>query len=69
MGPGGRGLARQASLPRTRVSAIHWLIAAAETPNAAAISRCFHPRCLSSSARFRRPSFQVLGKPCVRSMR
>lgn len=66
-GPVGRGLARQASEPRAQASATHWLSAAAETPKAAAISHCFHPCCLSSSARLRRPSFQVLGKPYVRS--
>jgi hypothetical protein len=68
MGPVGRGLARQASRPRARDSATHWLTAAAETPRAAAIAYGFHPCGLSSSARLRRPSFQGLGEPCVRSM-
>jgi hypothetical protein len=68
MSPVGLGLARQASRPRAQASAIHWLTAAAETPRAAAISYCFHLCCLSSSARLRRPSFQVLGKRCIRSM-
>jgi hypothetical protein len=67
-GPVGLGLARHASQPWARASATHWLTAAAETPKASAISHCFHPYYLSSSARLRRPSFHVLGKPCVRSM-
>ena len=68
IGPVGLGLARHASTPCSRTCASHWLTAAGETANASAISRCFHPCCLSSNARFRRASFQVWGNPCCRSM-
>jgi hypothetical protein len=37
---------------------IHWLTAPLLTPKARAMSCCFHPSCLSSHARSRRPSRQ-----------
>src|SRR5919198_96378 len=54
----GWGRACNPALPSSRTTFIHCLTARVETSRASAISSWVHPACLSSTARYRRFSFQ-----------
>jgi len=61
------GLRRlSASTPPSLARFTHWLTAPLLTPNASAMSFCFHPACFSSQPRSRRPSRQSMAQvECV----